>query len=95
LIFTKGDCNTPTIATGLAGPPPASSGAPKAPTKGASPTKPGATKAPKAPPPPGSKSIPDGALAGIIVLAFLIVVVLVATIVFVCVKSSKSGVENF
>jgi len=89
LIFTKGDCNTPNIVTGVNGPPTASSGSP--------PTKPTpVAKSPTAPPPPGSsKPMPTGALVGIIILAFLIVIVLVATIVFVCVKSTKSGVENF
>jgi hypothetical protein len=94
LSWPKGDCNTPAIITGLQVPnPPTPPPAPVKPTPVAKPT---VAKTPTAPPPPGSsKPMPTGALVGIIILAFLIVIVLVATIVFVCVKSTKSGVENF
>jgi hypothetical protein len=89
LQFNKGDCNTPAIISGL--------NVPNPPTPPPAPVKPTpVAKTPTAPPPPGSsKPMPTGALVGIIILAFLIVIVLVATIVFVCVKSTKSGVENF
>jgi len=86
-----GDCNTPTIVTGQPGPaaaipapsglvPSAPSSQPNAPTPDSSPS--GGGGGP-------STDIPVGAIVGLIILAFLIVVVVVGTIVFVVVKAGN------
>jgi len=100
LQLIKGDCNTPTINTGLFGPPgvipPATPTKPGAsPVPGAKPTKPPKNSPVAVPGSPSPGKIPDGAVAGIIILVFLILIVVIGTLVFVCVKSSKSKVDEF